>query len=249
MADDVSLQKRAQISKANRTMFLWIAAASVLVGAAIVVSFFMFKILIYGEKVLAAKDETASTLNHNLKTVDALKSEIRALDANEALSSVKANDRDQALQVVLDALPSEANSLALGASLQNKLLIGGEGGVTLDSIQVTPVDGVETSSLDETTVDASSTASADNSIAFQFAVKGSDAGLKGILINLERSIRTIQVTSIRIAGESGGQTMTVEGRAFYEPAKKIELREEVIPVESGKRSKNNSNKTDNKGAA
>lgn len=249
MADDVSLQKRAQISKANRTMFLWIAAASVLVGAAIVVSFFMFKILIYGEKVLAAKADTESTLSHNLKTVDALKDEIRALDANEALASVKANDRDQALQVVLDALPSEANSLALGASLQNKLLIGGEGGVTLESIQVTPVDGVETGLAAETTVDASASSGAENSIGFQFAVKGSDAGLKGILINLERSIRTIQVTSIRIAGEAGGQTMTVEGRAFYEPAKKIELREEVVPIDSTKKTnKSNTSQTNAKGA-
>lgn len=236
MAEEVAVQKRAQISKASRTMFLWIAMASLLVGAAMVVSFFMFKILLYGEKVLAAKTNTEATLSHNLKTIDALKDEIRALDTNEALASVKANERDQALQVVLDALPSEANSLALGASLQNRLLIGGAG-VTLESIQVDSVEGVETGVGDAagTTLDGSATGETSNAITFQFIVRGSDDGLRGVLANLERSIRTIQVTSVRISGEAGGQTMSVQGRAFYEPAKVIELREEVVPREENKR--------------
>lgn len=238
MAEEVAVQKRAQISKANRTMFLWIAAASLLVGAAVVVSFFMLKIVIYGEKVLAAKAATESTLSHNLKTVDALKDEIRALDANEALSSIKANENDQALQVVLDALPSEANSLALGASLQNRLLVGGDAqDVTLESIQVDAVSGIETGIGAESgeVVDASQEGEgSENSISFQFTVRGSDAGLRGILTNLERSIRTIRVTSVRIAADSGGQTMTVQGRAFYEPAKVIELREQVVPREGKK---------------
>ena len=230
MAEDVSLQKRAQISKANRTMFLWIAAASVLVGASVVLSFFLFKILIYEEKVLAVKADTESTLSHNLKTVDDLKSEIRVLDTNEALSSIKANERDQVLQVILDALPSEANSLALGASLQNRLLIGG--GVVVESIQVDstdmPADGMDV-------VDASAESDAPlNSITFQFTVRGSDAALRSVLENLERSIRTIQVNSVRVSGEAGGQTMSVQATAFYEPAKKIELREKTVPREERK---------------
>lgn len=235
MAEDVSLHKRAQISKANRTMFLWIAAASVLVGASIVLSFFLFKILMYEEKVLSAKADTERTLSHNLKSVDGLKDGIRVLDTNESLASIKANERDQALQVILDALPSDANSLALGASLQSRLLVGGGASdVTVESIKVEPVQGVE-SSGDESTVDASDSPATENTILFQFTVRGSDAGLRGVLSNLERSIRTIKVQSVRISGEAGGQTMTVEGVAFYEPAKKIELREIVVPREDKKR--------------
>lgn len=235
MAEDISLQKRAQISKANRTMFLWIAAASVLVGASVVVSFFMFNILVYEEKVLAVKANTESTLSHNLKTVDSLKDEIRVLDTNESLASIKANERDQVLQVILDALPSEANSLALGASLQNRLLIGdgAGGGVTVEAIQVDSTAGVDTATAD--TVDAAAADSAAvNAITFQFTIRGSDAALRNVLNNLERSIRTIQVNTVRISGESGGQTMSVQGTAFYEPAKKIELRQETVPRESKK---------------
>ncbi len=233
MAEDISLQKRAQISRANRTMFLWIAAASVLVGASVVLSFFLFKILIYEEKVLAVKADTESTLSHNLRTVDALKSEIRVLDTNESLASIKANERDQVLQVILDALPSEANSLALGASLQNRLLIGGtDGGVIVESIQVDSTDAL-TDSMD--VVDASAESEAPlNSITFQFTVRGSDTALRSVLDNLERSIRTIQVNSVRISGEAGGQTMSVQATAFYEPSKKIELREKTVPREEKK---------------
>lgn len=233
MADEVSLKKRAQISKANRTMFIWIAAASALVGAAAVVSYFMFKILLYEEKVLAVKADTVSTLSHNLKVVDDLRTEIKKLDANEALMSIKANETDRALQVILDALPAEANSLALGASLQSKLLVGGSANVTVESIQVDPVQGVE-SLTDSGVIDASDAGDNENAIRFQFVVRGSTEGIRGVLSNLERSIRTMKVTTLRISGEPGGQTMSVEGYAFYQPAKIIELRDQNVPRENRK---------------
>lgn len=219
--DDVAIRKRTQIAKANRTMFLWIAIASALVGAALVVSIFLAQKLIYNEKVLAAKQDTVSTLARNNAVVTDLERAVRALDANEALASVKTNENNQALQSILDALPSEANSLALGASLQNKLLTG-VGGVTLESLQVTPVSGVE--SLNGGDVMGSD----DNSISFQFIISGSDAQLKRILQNLERSIRTIHIDSLKIEIQSKGPVMTVQARAFYEPTRTIELQEKVV---------------------
>lgn len=219
--NDVALRKRTQIAKANRTMFLWIAAASAVVGAAVVVSIFLAQKLIYNEKVLTAKQTTVTTLARNNAVVPDLENEIRALDTNQALASAKANENDQALQVILDALPYEANSLALGASLQSKLLAGIPG-LTLESLQVTPVAGVETLSGD------SEITSADNSIYFQFIVSGSDESLKQVLQNLERSIRTIQVTSLKVEIQSKGPVMTVQAQAFYEPLKEIQLVDKVV---------------------
>lgn len=233
--NDVAIRKRTQIAKANRVMFIWIAIASALVGAAIVVSFFMIQKLTYGEKVLTKKQETVSTLDHNLTAVNKLKEDVQALDANSALMSVKANDTDQALQVVLDALPSEANSLALGASLQNKLLAGINGNYSLESLQVTPVNGVESLTGASTTVDASSTAATSNTITFSFSVKGDQAALQQVLANLERSIRTINVTSANIQTQGGALTMSIQGVAYYQPAKTIQLTEETVPVEDTKK--------------
>ncbi len=219
--DDVAIRKRTQIAKANRTMFLWIAIASALVGAALVVSIFLAQKLIYNERVLAAKQQTVSTLASNNAVVTDLERAIRALDANEALASVKTNENNQALQSILDALPSDANSLALGASLQSKLLAG-VGGITLESLQVTPVSGVESLNGGD------AVSSDDNSITFQFIISGSDAQLKKVLQNLERSIRTIHIDSLKIEIQSKGPVMTVQARAFYEPTKTIELQEKVV---------------------
>lgn len=221
-----ALRKRTQIAKANRTMLLWIAAASAIVGSALVIAFFLGQKLVYNEKVLSEKDKTVSILKANNAAVPDLEAQVRVLDTNEALASAKAKDNDQTIQVILDALPSDANSLALGASLQNKLLTG-ISGLTLESLQVDPVIGVEILS-DGSIQDASATG-LDNEITFQFSVSGSQKDLKRVLINLEKSIRAIDVTSLRIESQGSVQLMSVEARAFYEPARTIELYDKVVP--------------------
>jgi len=228
MKNEVALRKRTQIAKANRTMFIWIALASALVGTAAVVSIFLVQKLSYNERVLGAKQETVSILDSNLVVVNDLKTEVQALDANSALLSVKANDSDQALQVVLDALPADANSLALGSSLQNKLLSGIEGNFKLKSLEVKPVDGIETATND-TVVDAgAATATPNSQINFSFSVEGNQDALRKVLQNLERSIRTIVITRMNLNTESGVLTMNVEGHGFYQLGKTIELKE--VPV-------------------
>lgn len=226
--NDAAIRKRTQIAKANRTMFLWIAVASVIVGAAIVVSIFLTQKLVYTEKVLAAKQETVTRLAQNNEVVDELANEIRVLDTNSDLASAKANEDDQAIQVILDALPSEANSLALGASLQNKLLSGIQG-LDLELIQVDPVIGVELITTDVLAPATEDAAATSNAISFRVAVKGNDGHFKKALQNIERSIRTIQITSVRIETDSGTPMMTLTGLAFYEPTKSIELRDKVVP--------------------
>lgn len=226
--NDAAIRKRTQITKANRTMFLWIAAASALVGAAVVVSIFLAQKLIYNEKVLSVKQETVSTLNANNEIIPTLADEIRVLDTNSALSAAKANPNDQAIQVILDALPSEANSLALGASLQNKLLSSVQG-LTIESLQVDSVVGVETLTGDAVTEEvAAEGVETTNVITFQFMVSGNEQQLKEALQNLERSIRTIKVTSVKIEIQAKGPIMTVQAQAYYEPAKTIELTKETV---------------------
>lgn len=226
--NDVAIRKRTQISKANRTMFLWIAGASAIVGAALVVSIFLAQKLWYNEKVLAKKQETVTVLARNNEVVEDLESEIKVLDTNAALSSVKANDTDQALQVILDALPSDANSLALGASLQNKLLTGVQG-LDLVSLQVDPVIGVETLTSEDSGAVADEEGENSNVITFRFVVSGNYAALKQVLQNLERSIRTVQVTGVKIETQSTGPMMTVDAQAFYEPETTIQLVKEPVP--------------------
>ncbi len=225
------LRKRAQIAKANRTMFLWIAVSSAIVGSAIVVSIFLGRQLIYTEKVLAEKANTVSALDHNIKVVPELREAIRVLDTNEALGSVKVKESDQAVQVILDALPSDANSLALGASFQQRLLTG-VNGIGIETMQVDPVAGVESVTSGDT-VDAAPTsdgaeAASAYAITFRFTVNGNADSLKQVLQNLERSIRLIDITSLGIESGENTQQLTVTGRAYYEPAKVLELTDKVV---------------------
>lgn len=218
---NVALRKRTQISKANRTMFIWIAASAAVVGAALVIAFTLTQQLFYNEKVLAEKNTTIDILKNNNAVVPELESQVRALDASAVLASAKAKPNDQALQVILDALPADANDLALGGSLQNKLLAG-ISGLKIESLNV------DSFSTDGTTEDASVSASGMNQITFQFAVSGNQTALKKVLTNLERSIRAIDILSLRIESQGSTQLMSVQARAFYEPARTLELRDKVV---------------------
>lgn len=213
----VAIRKRTQIAKANRTMFIWVACISVIVGFALVGSIFLTQMLLFNEKVLSEKAKTVDTLKIDNKNIPALQLNVKALDANQALIDAKARSDDRALQVILDALPSEANSLALGASLQNKLLTD----ITLNSLQVDSVVGVETAN-------ASAGASAQGEITFTFAVSGDEIALRRVLNNLERSIRTINITSLKIENQGAIRVMTVSAKAFYEPERIVQLKDKTV---------------------
>jgi len=224
---NTAIRKRTQIALANKTMFLWVAGVSVIFGICLVLTIFLAQMLFFNERVLIEKQHTISTLDKNNDNVEALKQQVRILDTNQALIDSKAKPDDQPVQVILDALPSDANSLALGASLQNKLLAG-INGLTLNSLQVDPVAGIESLDTNGSVTDVSATDNGQNEITFKFSVSGDQTALKEVLVNLERSIRTIDVTSLKIENQNDSLLMTVNGRAFYEPAVDVKLKDKVI---------------------
>jgi hypothetical protein len=206
-------------------MFMWVAGASVIVSVSFVVGWMMIQKAAHNQKAINELSTTVKTLESNNKNVGSLEDKLRSLGSNEALLALRSNDTDNALRVILDALPSDANPSALGASLQSKLF----GDVTVESNQVTPVGGdgaLIDESADTTTSDSSTDA---QSITFQFSVRGGAAELKELLTRLERSIRTIQITSVKLDSSGTDQVLTVEGQAYYLPAKTLELKNKDIP--------------------
>jgi len=223
-----ALRKRTQIAMANRVMFLWVAGVSVLFGFALVGSIFLTQKLLFNERVLNEKDRTVVILKSNNGNIKGLEDQIRVLDTNQALIDAKSESDDQAIQVILDALPSDANSLALGASIQNKLLAN-ISGLTLNSLQVDPVIGVESLSGESSVENASvATSGSKNEITFRFSVTGDEAALKQVLRNLELSIRTIDVISLKIEGQGATSVLSVQARAFYEPARVVQLKDKTV---------------------
>lgn len=223
--NDVALRKRAQIAKANRVMLMWVMIVSVVVGISAVASLFLVNKLVYNQKVIDAKNKTVSALDKNLKSIDGLKDQIRALNSNAALQSVKAGQDDDAVQVVLDALPSSANSLALGASLQNRLL-SGINGLTIEQLQV---DAINADGTSADTAASGSGSSAQNTIPFRMTVVGDVNALREVLTRLERSIRTIDVTGLTIESRGDKQALIITAQAFYQPETTIQLKDKEVP--------------------
>lgn len=228
---DMALRKRQQIAKASQMMFIWVAGASVVVGAAAVLLWVLGQKLVFNEKVLAVKQTTVSTLEHNNSIVDELKNQVRVLNTNQALIDLKTPADGDPVQVILDALPATANSTALGASLQSTQLLS-QPGVTIESLSVTPVAGIESTGDDSGSVDSTGDGSTPgNSIQFQFAVSvaptNADA-LKDIMQRLERSIRSVTISKLQVQQQGDSLTMTVAGSAYYLPAKQVQLNETKV---------------------
>ena len=225
--NNVAIRKRTLIAKTNKMMFLWIAAASAIIGIALVVGYFMAERMLYHEKVLAEKQNTVNILKKNNETIPEIEKQVRVLDTNSNLMLARANENDQAVRVILDALPSEANQLALGASLQKKL-IASVPGLVLDSIQV---DSVETGIADATAeaVPVEGEEASSTAITFTIKVTGSSSDLRSLLQAFERSIRQINIINLNIESLENGQSMTVQGQAFYEQARELQLYEKVVP--------------------
>lgn len=228
MADkNVAIRKRQQIENASKNMFIWVAVAAAVVGASAVISYSMFERIDFNNRVIGTKNQTVSNLKYNNSIVEKLKENVRIRNTDEALLATPRLDGAEPISVILDALPSQPNSSALGASLQQKLL--NVEGVTLDSLTVNPIAGVEDTG--EEGASTESTAEA-NEISFSFVVNTPAAGgadrLRSVLRNLERSIRVINAKNVTIEQLNDRITMNVEGVAYYQPATDVKLQTKEI---------------------
>ena len=230
--NNVAIRKRQQIENAGKAMFLWVAAAAAVLGIAVVLSISLFERIAYNQKVIGAMTDTANTLRENNAVVDQLKDNVRVMNTNQALADTPRLEGTEPLSVILDALPSNPNSSALGASLQQKLLNGD--GVKIENLIVNPIAGAEDSGTDaEATESTSTTEAGENEITFSFTISTPTSGgadrLRDALRKLERSIRVVNLTSVSVEQQNNTITLSAEGKAYYQPEVKVELKEKEIP--------------------
>lgn len=211
--------RSGQVQRANRRMFLWVAGASVVVGACLVVSLVIGQRIIFMNKVIAAKVKTEKTLKGNIAAIPQLRDNIRVMDTNDNLKSVRINDTDRPIQSVLDALPADANDTALGSSLATKI-VGAIPGVTLESITIDPVG-------DEPEVDGAGLGEMKFTMAVSVGANNMDA-FRQLLLRTEKSIRVFEFTGVSIESTGTRQVMTLTGRAFYAPPQTVQLQDKVV---------------------
>lgn len=222
MAEKVTaIRKRQKIQDSNKAMFAWVAGMSAVVGLCLVLSWFLWEQITFKQEVISAKNKTVNVLKDNNRAIPELRDTLRVYETNLALNSAKANEDDKALQVILDALPAEGNSLALGASLQEKLA-DGINGLNIETLSVEPV-------AEESSSQVRSRTATTNQVNFRLEVTSSNVNsLRDLLQRFERSIRVIDIDSLKLDRSENSYTLTITAHAYYEPARVIELKERKL---------------------
>ena len=214
---EVSSRKHYQVKKAQRTMFFWVAGMSIVVGFCLVLAWFLWQQLVFRTTVVNKKNDTVSRLQSNNEAVPTLKENLRLLEVNEALRSARTNSDERALQVILDALPSTDNSLALGASLQQKLA----NEIPNLSVESLSTGGDGTAPVDDL-------ADTSNHVPFRLVASSPDVNaLKELLRRFERSIRVIDISSLVLDSTGDRYTLTIDAHAYFEPEKTVQLEKKV----------------------
>lgn len=215
---EVALRKRQQIDSSKRIMFGVVAIVGFVAGVSLVVSYFLIMQIIYQGKILTIKSDTIDTIKSNIKTVDDLKDNLRVLETNEALKQAKSKEDSSALQVILDALPSEPNADALGSSLQDKI-VGGVSGLKLTNLSISDPTALLSIPSQVVVGGAQSTPS----IEFGMTVSGSPDSLKALLARMEKSIRVFDIKALEVSASGGGLEMKISGKAYYDPTYVVKL--------------------------
>lgn len=211
------IKKRQQIKSANKMVFAWIVAASLVVGVCGVVAQFLIRQLTFNNTIYGTLTQTQSTIEKNINAYDGLKSSVVKLLADSNLNSLTNGKNSNALQVIIDALPTEENRSSFATSMQTKVL--GPSGVAINSFSIIGAEG------DATTVEAIPGTDA-SSFSFTFSISGSYEQIRQAIRDMERSIRPITFEAINIQGTSQRLETNITAKTYYQPAKSIQLKEE-----------------------
>jgi hypothetical protein len=221
------LKKRQQIENAGRTMFIWVAIASVAISICLVTAQFLFQKWSYNNRVLTAKYKASDTLKKNLTSAKQLQDSVNALVSNDNLASVKTNVDDPNTKIILDALPSRFDATALATSLQQAIL--SRSGVTVEGISV-PSDPVTSTAAGGSAGSTTSTTigSTPQEMKFEITVSGSYDKIRNMMLDLERTIRPMKVLAITLGGDDSAMTANISGVTYYQPSKTATIKQEVV---------------------
>ena len=213
------LKKRQQIEVAGRTMFVWVAIAAVALSFCIATGQYLFTKWDFNNKILGKKYTTAQTLANNITNAQKLKQEVDNLTANQDLASIKTNPDDPNTKSVLDALPTTFDPAALATSLQQVVL--SRSGVSIENISVPP-------DMDVSAGAEAPSAKGPQEIKFSFAVTGTYDKIRTLMIDLDRTVRPMKLTSMALSGDDENLRAAFDFVTYYQPAQTVSLGEEEV---------------------
>jgi Tfp pilus assembly protein PilO len=215
------IRKRQQIAQANKTMFMWVIGAAVLISFCIVALQFMFKQALFNGEIIGAKSLANTTLQQNLDSSTDLQNNVNALIGNSDLSAARLNDNESNLRVILDALPAKNDVAAFAASMQQTILSGS--GVFIDGLNVPS----ETSTTEEFESAPPLVAEPQEQV-FNAVIQGNFNQVNNALRDIQRTIRPISIKNMSVQGNDKSLRVTLEGITYYQPAKTVNIQTKTI---------------------
>jgi hypothetical protein len=215
--------KRIMIDKANARVVIYVSVAAFIVVFCLVATKTLVSQAAYQNKVIKVKRTAVNQLKSDIAATGQLKTAYDAFNSTPQNvlggnpEGTGAQDGTNA-KIVLDALPSSYDFPGLTTSLEALL---GSQKVTINSI--TGTDDEVAQSGNQTSVNPTPVP-----IPFSTMTKGSYGDVQKVITAYERSIRPMQIVSLDISGQSSELTLSVGAQTYYQPAKSLNIKKEVV---------------------
>jgi hypothetical protein len=217
--------KRIQISKANNRLAIIIAAAIVISVFCLISTKSLLSQASYQRRAITAKHKAADQLKTNITAAKQLVTQYQVFqDENPNIiggigGSNPGNgplDGDNS-RIVLDALPSQYDFPALISSIEKVL-----------SAEHVSIQGIGGTDEGQPLTTNSSSDSQPVPILFSLDTATSYAGTKVMLLDFERSIRPMDVTSLQLSGNQDQMHVTASITTYYQPSKTFSVNQKAV---------------------
>lgn len=192
---------RERILKANSTVFISVAIASVLVAFSAVSIRFLWERKSYNERVIAAKTTARDSLQSNLDNLNNLKGQFAELEKSSTTNS----------KVILHALPPNYDYAALASSIESLSQIGNvrfSGSLGSDESASAVLNSITSSPVE---------------IPILISVNGSYDSITAYIRLLETSIRPISIKSVTYSGTNSDLQASIQAITYYQPARNLDV--------------------------
>lgn len=215
--------KHVQVDKANFLIVCVMSAACFVTIFSLVAAKSLLSQRAYQARVIDAKHQARDQLNKNLQARDQLVTQYKAFEETQVNSiggsSTGSGPRDgDNAKLVLDALPSKYDYPALTTSIE-KL-------INESSLVIKSISGVDDEVQQLVTQTEAKPVKVE--MPFDMGVEGKSVQIDTFFSMLERSIRPFQIRTITISGNDASLKATIEGVAYYQPEKVLQITTEVV---------------------
>lgn len=215
--------KQVQIDKANVRMFIAIAATVFVVVFCAVAVKSLISRQSYQNRVIEARETARDQLEQNIQAANQLTESYRTFVANtpNAIggnpSGTGERDGDNA-KITLDALPSVYDFPALTSSVEK---LASKEGLKIENITGTDDEVNQRGQTSNEPVPVE--------MPFTVSVNGAYQNINNLILQFEKSIRPFKITKLEFSGgENGSVDLTIDAKSFYQPAKNLEVKKEVV---------------------